>query len=482
MSTLKHKTATGILWNAIDKFAVQGIQFLLGIIIARILSPSDFGLIGMLTIFIVLAQLLIDSGFGKALIQKKNRNDVDFSTVFYFNLLFSIILYFILFFTAPLISQFYNIPTLTILTRVLALSIIINSFSVVQTAKFAIGLEFKKMALINFIAVIISGTIGIIAAYSGFGVWSLVIQTLTKAFIVALLFWIFSRWTPLFVFSFASFKELFHFGSKLLGAGVIATFFQNIYTLLIGKFFSASTLGYYTRGVQFSEFSSGTITSILQNVSFPVLSSLQDDKEKLFAVYKKFVRLSAFIIFPLMTLLALLADPFIRILLTDKWLLTIPILQWLCFARIFTPISTLNMNILNVLGRSDLFLKLDILKIPIMVAILVIALPLGIKAVVIGSLIDSFIAFFINTYYPGKFFNFGAVSQLKEISKIMLATLLMAAIVFFFCYFMDSMVLKLFSGAILGVSSYLFISKVLKINEFCLIEEFFFKTLLKFKP
>lgn len=464
--SLKSKTTHGMLWNAIEKFSVQAGQFVIGIVLARILMPEDYGLIGMLAIFIAVSQLFVDSGFSTALIQKQNRTDIDFSTVFYFNIAISVLFYLALFFTAPLIAAFYNVQQLTLLTRVLGLNVIINSFTVVQLAKFKINLDFKTIAKANFISVIIGGVVGVVLAYKGFGVWALVAQNLTRITSTVFLLWYQSKWKPSLNFSITSFKQLFSFGSKLLGAGLIATVFRNIYSIIIGKYFSTGELGYYTRAKGFADMASETITSILSQVTFPVLSSLQDDKERMVSVYKRLIKMTSFVIFPTMALLAIIAEPFIRLLLTEKWMGAVPLLQLLCLARVITPVSTLNMNMLNVIGRSDLFLKLDIIKIPIILLALIVAIPYGVKAVVIGHIISTAIAYFINTYYPGKFFNYGAFAQIKDIKLILFATLIMCVCVIPMTYLAPNDIIKLIVSIPLGITIYLSVVHLMKLEEF----------------
>lgn len=455
--SLKSQATKGMLWSALEKFSVQGIQFILGIILARLLMPSDYGLIGMLAIFIAISQWFIDSGFSTALIQKKNRTNIDFSTVFYFNIAVSVILYLLLFFASPLISRFYAQPQLTLLTQVLSLNIIISAFSIIQNTKLTIDLDFKSIAISNFSAVIFSGIIGIYMAYNGFGVWALVGQNISRAIVLAIILWILSKWKPELLFSYSSFRQLFRFGSRLLGAGMIATVLRNIYNITIGKFFNSAELGYFSRAKDFTDLTSETVTSILSKVTFPVLAELQDDKERLVSAYKKLVRMTAFVIFPVMGLLAAIADPFIRVLLTEKWIAVVPLLQLLCIARVLTPISTLNMNILNVIGRSDLFLKLDIIKIPVILGSLFLAIPYGVKAVVIGHVISSIISFLINTYYPSKFYDYGAWSQIKDTRYVLIATALMISTVFAVFLIIDNDILKLvLSIPIAGLVYFLF--------------------------
>jgi len=472
--SLKTKATDGMLWSAIDRFLAQGSQVAFNVILARLLMPEDFGVIGMLSIFIVISQSFVDSGMGSGLIQKKNRTDKDFSTVFIFNTTISLFIYFILFFSAPIIANFFERQELVFLTRILGLNIIINSFAIVQRTILTINLDFKTFAKINTLSVIVSGIFAVALAYNDFGVWSLVIQNLLMASISVILFWSLSKWKLSLKFSFESFKQLFSYGSKLLIASLYANSLSEIYNASIGKVYNAQSLGFYTNAKKFSDSASFTITSVLQQVTFPILSSLQDDKERLISVYVRLIRITAFLIIPIMTLFALLADPLIRILLTDKWEAAIPLLQWLCIARIVTPISALNMNILNAVGRSDLFLKVDLSKLPIIIAALVITIPLGIKAIVIGSVVTSLLSFFINAYMPGKLFGYGAFKQLKDMKKIIIATLGMILLVFLTQKLVDQFLLKIMLGSFVGVSSYILFCSLMKMHEIKEIKSIFF--------
>lgn len=464
-NTLKSQATKGMLWNTIEKLSVQAGQFGISVVLARLLLPSDFGLIGMLTVFIAISQSFVDSGMGLALVQKKDRSEVDFSTVFVFNFLVSLGIYGILYFCAPFIASFYEMPQLVILTRVLMLNIVINSLGVVQTSRLTINLDFKTMAKVNLVSVIVSGIVAVLMAYANQGVWALVFQNLVRTVVLVVMLWYLSRWRPSVKFSKDSFKQLFGFGSKILGVGLIGTIFTNVYNVVIGKYYSVKDLGYYTQGYQFATLTSGTITSILQKVTFPILASLQDNQERLVEVYRKLLGMTAFIIFPLMTLFALLAEPFIRFFLTDKWLPTVPLLQLLCFSRILNPISTLNMNILNAKGRSDLYFLVDVSKLPMIIIALIITIPMGIKAMIIGSIITSFIAFFINAYMPGKLFSYGAIEQIKDMSPKVLATIGMSILVFLVTYYVDVPFLKLTIGTGTGILGYYLFSCILKIEE-----------------
>ncbi|WP_433779244.1 lipopolysaccharide biosynthesis protein [Flavobacterium anhuiense] len=464
-NSLSSTAVKGIIWSAIDKFAVQLGQFTISIILARILMPEDFGLLGMLAIFIALSQTFIESGMGLGLIQRQDRTNIDFSTVFVFNLAVSTLFYLLLFFSAPLIASYFDQPLLIDLTRILGLNLFINSLSIVQRTKLTIAMDFKAIAKTNVIGVILGGIAGVIAAMKGFGVWSLVLQTLLGSFSSALSLWFFSHWKPSIAFSRTSFKNLFGFGSKLLLSGLYAQLINNVYNIFIGKYFSISSLGYYTRAKGFADISAGTITSILQQATFPILASVQNDKEKLVSVYRRMIRMSSFCIMPIMTLIALLAKPIVILLLTEKWIFVIPLLQWMVFARIFFPMSAINMNLLNAIGRSDLFLKMDLSKLPITAIAMIVTIPLGVTAMVIGQVVTSGISFFLNAYLPGKFYGYGPLSQLKDMFPVLLATMGMSLLVFLLTLFLDSLILQLIIGSILAAFSYLFFSWLLKLEE-----------------
>jgi teichuronic acid exporter len=463
--SIKNQSMHGMFWNALEYVSVQGGQFLITLVLARLLLPRDFGSIGMLAIFIAISQTFIDSGMGMALIQKKDRSELDFSTVFIYNLGVSLGIYLILFLAAPAIAAFYNLPQLALLSRVLTLSILINALSLVQNTRLTIQLNFQKIAKINVIAVLVSGALAIYSAYQGLGVWALVVQSLSRSFTSMLLLWYFGKWKPNFQFSKASFHQLFGFSSKVLGVGIAGTVFANIYKVIIGKAYTARALGFYSQGFQLAEMSSGSVTNILQKVSFPILSNVQDDLPKFVAVFQRYLRMAAFVNFPLMVLLSMLAEPFVIVFLTDKWLPIVPLLQWLCFARLLYPITVLNNVVLNAKGRSDLFLKVDLAKWPVTILALLITIPLGLEAVVIGHVITSFIGFLMNSYMAGKLFKYGAMGQLKDVLWQALASMGMAGVVYLFGLIQSPAITHLVVGAAIGLFSYLLIAILLKIPE-----------------
>ena len=430
MATLKQKTISGLTWSFIDNFASLGITFIVGIILARLLEPREFGLVGMTTIFIAISQSFIDSGFTQALIRKQDCTQADFSTVFYFNLAVGILFFLLLSFTAPLISSFFNEPQLTLIVQVLAIGLIINAFTIVQRARLTKAINFKLQTKISIIASILSGLISIWMAYNGYGVWSLVAKTLTGYTLTSMLLWLWNKWKPTLEFSKESFKELFSFGSKLLLSGLLDTTYNNIYLLIIGKFFSATELGYYTRADQFKSLPSQNITGVIQRVSYPVLSSIQDDKQQLKAAYKKLIQSIMLITFCLMLAMAASAKPLILTLIGEKWLPAVIYLQLLCFVGMLYPLHALNLNMLNVLGRSDLFLKLEIIKKILAVPVIIIGIYYGIIALIISMFIISLVSYYLNSYWSGTLIGYPMKEQIYDILPAFLLAVLISTIIF----------------------------------------------------
>lgn len=417
-----------MLWSAVERFSTQGIQFLFGILLARLLTPNDYGMIAMLTIFIAVSQTFIDSGFGNALIRKLDRTEADKATVFFFNIFMAMACYGIIFLSAPLIAQFYSMPELTDILRILAINLIIQAFGSIQHLNLTIDLNFKALAKVTFIGAIVGGTAGLICAYNGLGVWSLVVQQMATTSCRVILFWVLVHWRPKTFFNKSSFKNMFGFGSKLLASGLLNTLYDNIYDLIIGKAFAAATLGNYSRASHFANFPSSNVTGIFQRVTYPVLSKIQDDPDKLRKGYLKFLNMATLVIFPLMIGLAALAKPFILLVLTDKWFDVILILQIICIAQMWYPVHAINLNILQVMGRSDLFLKLEIIKKIEGITVLCITLPFGIIAMCFGQWFNAIFGLVVNTYYSGKLLNAGLLPQIKMYIPTLLNSLVMGAI------------------------------------------------------
>lgn len=424
MGELRDKTISGVKWTAIGRFSTQGIGFVIGLILARKLSPSDYGIVGMISIFIAIAQTFIDSGFSSALIRKEDRTDVDYSTAFYFNFVVGVVSYAILFFFAPLIANFFATPILKDVVRVVSINLFLNSLTIVQGAKLNIALDFKSQAKVSLITTIISGAIGIAFAYNGYGVWALVYQSVSSSLLRVILLWSITKWSPSIVFSTNSFKSLFSFGGKILSAGLLHTFYTNFITLVIGKFYTPKDLAFYSRGESLASLPSTNITGILQSVTYPVLSKLQNEDNRLIAVYRKYIAISSMIIFFGMCLLAALAKPIILFLLTAKWAEAIIYLQIFCFALMFDHLCQLNLNILYVKGRSDLVLRLEIIKKTISITMIIIAIPFGVLAICIARALYSQVAVYINTYYTGRLFGLGYVSQIKDFGKYFIGSLI----------------------------------------------------------
>lgn len=472
MKTLKQKTITGTIWSFIDSFANQGIQFIAGIVLARILSPKEFGLIGMLTIFIALSQSFIDSGFTNALIRKKNCTQTDYSTVFYFNFVVGIIFYFILFFSAGSISVFFNEPQLELLLQVLGIGLILNALGIIQRTILTKDINFKLQTRVSIAASTLSGIIAIAMAFNGFGVWSLVALTLSRFGFTSFFLWMWAKWNPSLIFSIESFKELFSFGSKLLISGLIDTAYRNIYYLIIGKYFSAVDLGYYTRADQFQALPSKQLTGILGRVSYPILSTIQDDVKKLRTAYTQIIKSTMLITFVLMLGMAAIAKPMILTLVGEQWLPSVIYLQMLCFVGMFYPLHALNLNMLQIQGRSDLFLRLEIIKKVLSIPIIIIGILYGIKIMILGMIINTLIAYFINSFWSGKFIGYSSFEQIKDIAPSFLLAFGVAAIVYIIGNIIELsniwiLVTQIITGAVLTI----IIAEIFKINSYLYLKE-----------
>ncbi|MFA6676862.1 MAG: lipopolysaccharide biosynthesis protein [Bacteroidales bacterium] len=463
--SLKGKTINGMKWSAIERFSSQGIQFVIQIFLARLLLPSDYGVIAMLTIFIAITQSFIDSGFLNALIRKLDRNEDDYTTTFIFNILVGIAFYCLLYFTSPLIASFYKTPILLPITKFIAIGLLLDSFTIVHQAILTIRIDFKTQTYVSFTSTIISGLIAIYLAYKGLGAWALAWQIVINSALKLILFWAIVRWWPRGRFSKKSFASLFGFGSKLLLSGLIDTIYQNIYLIVIGKYFSSKSLGFYSRAKEFSRYPSSSLTSIIQRVTYPVLSEMQEDDEKLKANYRKLLKMSAFIIFPLMVGLSAAADPLIRCLLTDKWADSVILLQILCFSMMWYPIHSINLNLLKVKGRSDLFLKLEIYKKIFITLVLLVSLRFGVIAMCIGQIITSLFSLFVNTYYTGKLIKVGFLQQMKDMLPTLIICTIMYNVIMLMNGFIEADFIKLILDIIVGAVIYIGLSFLNKSPE-----------------
>lgn len=467
-SELKEKTVSGIMWSAIERFSLQLVQFVINIIMARLLLPSDYGMIGMLAIFLQISQAFVDGGFANALIQKQDRTEIDYSTVFYFNIAISVLFYVLIFVFAPLIAEFYRMPDLTIVARIIAINLIISSLSAVHKIKLIVAVNFKTQSIISLVSAIISGTVGIVLAYNNWGVWALVFQSVFNSLLLTILLYYFLHWTPLIIFSLSSFRKLFSFGSKLLLSGLIHTAYYNLYSIVIGRRFSAVDLGYYTRAEQLAIFPSSNINAIISRVTFPILSSIQDDNERLALAYRKYIRLASFLIFPLMMGLIVLAKPVVILLLTEKWMNVIILLQILCLDWMFDHLSVINLNLLYVKGRSDLALRLEIIKKIIAVSIIFLSIPFGLIGMCWGRVIYSLIATYMNTYYTNSLIGLSFMTQMRDILPYFLLSVAMGACVYFFTFSIGNAYFQIIIGLCMGGSLYVLLAFLFKFT--CLTE------------
>ncbi len=437
--------------------ASQIIHFIVGIILARILSPMEFGLIGMITIFIAVSQSLVDSGFQQALIRKQDADNTDFSTVFYFNFALGLLFYIILFFSARPISRFYDEVQLTEIIRVFGLVIVINSLALIQRARLIKAINFKLQTKISILSSSISGAVGIYMAYNGYGVWSLVWRTVVNQLFQAVLLWLFNRWKPGLIFSLNSLKQMFSFGSKLLISGLLDTLYKNINLLVIGKFFSAGELGFYSRADQFQKLPSANITATVQRVSYPVLTKVQDESARLKEGYRKIINSTMFISFTSMLTLVAIAKPMILTLIGEKWLPSVTMLQLLCIAGMLSPLHAINLNMLKVKGRADLFLKLEIIKKVLAIPVIILGIIFGVTVMIAGMVFNSFLAYFLNSYYSGRLINYSVKEQIIDILPSFLIALSSGTVLFiptliFNSHFPLMLFIQIISGIVLIAS------------------------------
>ena len=463
--SLGRKTVRGVIWSGVERFSTQFIHFLVTIILARMLTPDDFGLIGMLLVFIAVSQSLIDSGFSLALIRKQNRNDLDNSTVFYFNVVTSLFVYLLLYAIAPWVASFFNEPQLTVLMRVLCVIVIINSFSVIQRALYTATVNFKTQAKATTIAAILSGVVGIACAYKGAGVWALVIQYLANSFLNTVLLWYYSSWRPLLVFSWKSFKELYLFGFNLMVVGVLETLYQNSYQIFIGKFFSTASLGHFTQAKTIANFPSNNLSSVIGRVTYPIMSTIQDDNERLSEVYRRLARIIAFGVFPLMCGLAALSVPTIHALIGSKWHFAAILMVPLSFSFMFYPIHAVNMNVLQVKGKSKLYLESEIIKKVISIAFLVGTIPFGIVVMCYGRVVSSILTLLVNMFYTSRQVEISLYSLIKDLLPILSLSLGMFGVVMLATTWLENIYAQLCVGILVGVLFYIGGAYLLKIKE-----------------
>lgn len=467
MSTIKQRMMNGMFWTVSERISLQAVQLIVSIIIARVLEPSEFGLIGMLAIFTSVAQAILDSGFGAALIQKKDTDETDTSSIFFFNLVIGVILAILLVIGAPLIARFYNQPILINVLRVLSLGLIINAFSLVQTTILTKNLEFKTQMKVNLIAALGSGLIGIFMGVRGFGVWALATQILSRKLFAAILLWLINSWRPSLRISFESLKSMFAFGSNLLFSSIIGTIFNNLYQTLIGRIFTATDLGFYTKATTIETSINHITGTSLGKVMFPAMVPLQDDQVKLKQAYRKTMRLSLFLHLPLMIGLSLSAEPLILFLLTEKWAGSIPILQLLALVGIFYPLTTLNLNIIIVKGHSKTYMQLENIKRGLTILAILLTFRWGILALIYGQLVVEFFAFLLYSHHSGKLIDYGHIEQLKDYVPIILKAFFMGVLVFLVDLVnISSHPIDLMVRLMVGIATYLITNAIFTSSDF----------------
>ncbi len=453
-SKLKHKAVNGVFWRIVEQGGKQAIQFAVSVVLARLIMPDQFGMVAMLTVFIQVSNAFIDAGFSDALIRKNNRTDIDCCTVFWFNIVVSLICYFGLFAGAPLVSDFYSMPQLTAILRVSSLALVIGSVAGVQRTLLLAEMDFKTLTKFNLSGVVISGIVGIILAYMDFKVWALVFQNLTMTAITTICVFAKAKWRPKLQFSKESFKEFFGFGSKLFASGLLDTVYSNIYSIVIGKVYRASDLAYYNRANTLGHFTSSLPNNVLHSVTFPTLCKLQDNDEALKSGYRRMLKISAFIIFPLCLGIGAVSYPLINVLYTKTWIYTATLLSIIVFSLMWYPIHAINLNYLVVKGKSNLFLRLEIIKKIQGVIILCITIPMGLEAMCWGSVVSSVLSLIWNTHYTGKFLKMNIISQIRDLLPIILLCAVMYIAVRFTAYILGDGLGSLSICIVLGVTIY----------------------------
>ncbi|PID90758.1 MAG: flippase [Bacteroidetes bacterium] len=424
--TLKDRTAKGMGWSLLDNLAGAGITFLVGLVLARLLSPSEYGILAIVMIFIAVSNSIVDSGFSSALVRKVKVSPLDYNTVFYFNLVVSAVLYVGLYFLSPFIADFFGQAILVPVTRVIGVVLVINGLAIIPRTIFVRSVNFKSQMLASLIASVASGVVGIGMALMDYGVWSLVGQLITRQLLLTVCLWWLSRWTPALEYSWESFRELFSFGSKLLVAGLIDTVYRHVVEFVIGKFYTTGELGQYTRADQFGNLVAGNMTSVIQRVSYPVLSSIQEEPERLLEGFRRVIKSSMLLSFAAMFGMAACARPMVLLLIGEKWLPSVYYLQILCLSASLYPLHAINLNILQVKGRSDLFLRLEVYKKLLGVGPILLGIFWGIVPMLWGGVVTSVLAFFLNSYYSDALLSYPSLMQVRDVAPTFCVSLVVA--------------------------------------------------------
>ena len=463
----KNNLLNNLSWKFAERIGAQLVTVIVSIILARMLTPQDYGIIAIVTIFITFANVFVSDGFGTALIQKKDVDILDYSSVLYFNIIFSIILYVILFFCAPLIASFYGsgYEILTPVLRVLGLRIIVSAINSVQQAYVSRKMIFKKFFWSTFIGTILSAVVGIVMAYKGFGVWALVGQYLTNTTISTITLAITLRKKPIWAFSFNRLKGMIGYGSKILGTNLLITGYQEIRALIIGKFYTSEDLAYYDKGRQFPNLVVANINTSIGAVLFPKMSQEQDDKTRVREITRKSIRFSSYLMCPLMLGLVVVAEPFVKIVLTEQWLPCVFLLQMFCIVYLFQPIHTANMQAIKAIGRSDIYLKLEIVKKVIELVVLLIVMWISVDAIVISMAVLTTLFTFLNAYPNNKLLDYSFKQQMVDILPSLVMSIIMAAVVYLFGKIPMNIYVSFGLQIILGIVIYFVLSLITKNSE-----------------
>ena len=464
--SLKNKTVKGVGWSAMDSLLGQGVSFMVGLVLARLLSPEEYGTLGLITIFITILNSFVDSGFSTAVLRKQSATNDDYNTMFISNFVLSIVMYAILFVGAPSIASFFDKPELVSLTRVVGLVIIINALSLTQYTLLSKRLDFKTKTKSSLIAAVISGIVGITLAYTGYGVWALVWQMIVKQSVYTICLWIYNHWTPTLAFSIQSFKYMWSFGWKMLVSGLLDTTWSQAYQLVVGKFYSPATLGQYSRSKEYASILSSNINTIVGRVTLPVLAEIQNDKERLKSAYRKIIKMTMFITAISMLSMGAVAEPLIYCLIGPKWHEAATYLPLICISMSLYPLHAINLNMLKVQGRSDLFLVLEIIKKVIAIGPICLGIFVGIYWMVAGSVVTGIIAFFLNSFYSGKFIGYSSWKQIKDVAPNYGIALTIAASVFFIKYLPLSNFVILPIQIIIGIIVFFVLCKATKNEEY----------------
>ncbi len=464
--SLKNRTITGTIWSAVDNVAQYGVAFVVSIVLARLLTPDDYGLIGIITIFTAVCTTVINGGFSNALIRKQRPTEDDYNTAFIVNIVLSILLYLLLFLCAPYIATFFGRSELVGLTRISSLTLVIGSFAMVQQVRLTKRLDFKTQTKITLIANLASGSIGIVMALCDCGVWALVTQNIVTQLLKTIFLRVFNHWSPLLRFSRKSFHELFGFGWKMMLSNILDSAWQQFYQVVVGKFYSPATLGQYTRAKQFSQLFSSNLTGVIQRVTYPILSDIQDEKERMVAAYRKIIKSTMFITFALMFMLGAVSEPLIFCLIGEKWHEAATYLPLICLVGAFYPLHAINLNMLQVQGRSDLFLGLEIVKKLVGVFPLCIGAFVGIFPMLYATVITTCISYFLNSHFPGKLLGYGSMKQLRDIAPSFFLTIVVAIVVYCFKYLPISYWLVLPMQLVIGLGLLVVLSRMMKMEEY----------------